>query len=111
VEKEESVMVAQNQAQQERERAKRLARKIEELRSRISELKQDKARLEVYCEETDAKLLYADLKACLQEYRTLKGYFDEVVSVVKETLEKTTGEIDILVYNSANQQEELDFER
>ena len=99
------------QAGAERERAKRLARKIEDLRARILELKADKGRLEAYLQEQDAGEMYRDLQACLAEYRKLKTLYDQLVVLTKVTLEKTTGDPEIEVFDPEVNQMRVDLNR
>ena len=99
------------QSASEREKAKRLARKVEDLRTRVVDLKADKARLETYLQSEDSGALYQDLQACLQEYRALKSLYDETVNLVKLTLEKTTGETDFEILDPDTQQLRVEIER
>lgn len=103
---------AAEQATNERAKAKKLARKVEDLRSRVVELKDDKTKLEsvVNGKEQSAKL-YEDLQNCLKEYRSLKGLYDQTVQWVKLALEKTTGETDIEVFDQEAKQLRVDIDR
>lgn len=97
------------QALSERNRAKKLARKLEDLRSRIMELKDDKSRLEAYVQND--RDLYSDLQECLSQYRQLKSIYDCLIVFVKTTLEKTIGEYSIEEVNPRTNEMRLDFDR
>lgn len=97
------------QALTERNRAKKLARKLEDLRARILELKEDKSRLEEYA-HNDRDLLN-DLQECLNQYRQVKSTYDSLMVLLKTTLEKTIGESEIENFDSDTNETRLNFDR
>ena len=105
----EELLAAKNQSISERNRAKKLARKLEDLKTRIIELKEDKNRLEEYVQND--RDLYSDLQDCLDQYRHLKSVFDGLIVFVKTALEKTTGEVDIEEIDPNTNELRLDFNR
>jgi hypothetical protein len=98
-----------NQALSERNRAKKIARKFEDLKSRILDLKEDKARLEAYVQND--RNLYNDLQNSLAQYRAVKSVYDSLMVFVKTTLEMTIGEHDIEIMDPRTNELRLDFNR
>ena len=105
----EDLAIARNQTLLERNRAKKLARKLEDLRARIIELKEDKNKLEAYVQ--NERNLYGDLQECLEQYRRLKTIHDSVIMFIKIMLEKTTGELDIEEIDNDTNEMRLDLKR
>jgi DNA repair exonuclease SbcCD ATPase subunit len=98
-----------NQALSERSRAKKLARKLEYLKTRIVDLKEDKVRLEAYVQND--RDLYSDLQESQVQYRVVKSMYDSLMVYLKTTLEKTIGDYDIEIIDPSTKEMRLDYER
>jgi uncharacterized protein (UPF0305 family) len=98
-----------NQALSERNRAKKLARKLEYLKTRVVDLKEEKVRLEAYVQND--RDFYSDLQDSQAQYRVVKSMYDSLMVYVKTTLEKTIGDYDIEVIDPSTKELRLDFSR